>query len=195
MGYGAVKYADLKNSRLTNYKFSFDSMLDLKGNTAVYLLYAHARICSIIRKTGIQDMRQYIRDNAIKVRGASCAVRPRKAGLTPGRVARPLCAWPRRVGNRQASRRSSQIEHEKELTLALHLSRFPEAIEDMMDDWMPNRITDFLYETSVRFNEFYTECQVIGSENEASRILLCEATAVTMRACLSLLGIAPLYRI
>jgi len=153
MGYGAVKYADLKNSRLTNYKFSFDSMLDLKGNTAVYLLYAHARICSIIRKTGIQDMRQYIRDNAIK------------------------------------------IEHEKELTLALHLSRFPEAIEDMMDDWMPNRITDFLYETSVRFNEFYTECQVIGSENEASRILLCEATAVTMRACLSLLGIAPLYRI
>jgi hypothetical protein len=37
MGYGAVKYADLKNSRLTNYKFSFDTMLDLKGNTAVYL--------------------------------------------------------------------------------------------------------------------------------------------------------------
>uniref|UniRef100_A0A2N9FE42 arginine--tRNA ligase n=1 Tax=Fagus sylvatica TaxID=28930 RepID=A0A2N9FE42_FAGSY len=25
---------------------------DLQGNTAVYLLYAHARICSIIRKSG-----------------------------------------------------------------------------------------------------------------------------------------------
>lgn len=37
MGYGAVKYADLKNSRLTNYRFSYDAMLDLKGNTAVYL--------------------------------------------------------------------------------------------------------------------------------------------------------------
>lgn len=44
MGYGAVKYADLKNHRTTNYKFSFDEMLNLKGNTAVYLLYAHARI-------------------------------------------------------------------------------------------------------------------------------------------------------
>ncbi len=44
MGYGAVKYADLKNHRTTNYKFSFDDMLSLKGNTAVYLLYAHARI-------------------------------------------------------------------------------------------------------------------------------------------------------
>ena len=32
--------------------FSFDDMLDLKGNTAVYLLYAHARIASIIAKVG-----------------------------------------------------------------------------------------------------------------------------------------------
>ena len=47
-----MKYADLKNSRLTNYKFSFDSMLALKGNTAVYLLYAHARIAGIVRKSG-----------------------------------------------------------------------------------------------------------------------------------------------
>ncbi|THU51982.1 hypothetical protein C4D60_Mb06t36810 [Musa balbisiana] len=52
IGYGAVKYADLKNNRLTNYTFSFDQMLNDKGNTAVYLLYAHARICSIIKKSG-----------------------------------------------------------------------------------------------------------------------------------------------
>ncbi|KAL3617970.1 hypothetical protein CASFOL_038291 [Castilleja foliolosa] len=52
VGYGAVKYADLKNNRTTNYTFSFDQMLSDKGNTAVYLLYAHARICSIIRKSG-----------------------------------------------------------------------------------------------------------------------------------------------
>jgi len=52
MGYGAVKYADLKNSRMTNYKFSYDAMLDLRGNTAVYLLYAHARIAGIVRRSG-----------------------------------------------------------------------------------------------------------------------------------------------
>lgn len=51
LGYGAIKYADLKNNRLTNYTFNFDQMLDIRGNTAVYLLYAHARICSIIRKS------------------------------------------------------------------------------------------------------------------------------------------------
>ena len=50
VGYGAVKYADLHTNRLNNYIFSFDRMLDFKGNTAVYLLYAHARVCSILRK-------------------------------------------------------------------------------------------------------------------------------------------------
>lgn len=39
------------------------------------------------------------------------------------------------------------------------------------------------------FNQFYTECQVVGSPEEESRLLLCEATARTMRACFHLLGI------
>ncbi|GJY29430.1 anticodon-binding aminoacyl-tRNA synthetase, class 1a, partial [Tanacetum coccineum] len=51
LGYGAVKYADLKNNRMTNYKFSFDEMLNEKGNTAVYLQYTHARICSITKRS------------------------------------------------------------------------------------------------------------------------------------------------
>ncbi|XP_048500155.1 arginine--tRNA ligase, chloroplastic/mitochondrial isoform X2 [Beta vulgaris subsp. vulgaris] len=52
VGYGAVKYFDLMDHRLTNYTFNFDQMLNDKGKTAVSLLYAHARICSIIRKSG-----------------------------------------------------------------------------------------------------------------------------------------------
>jgi arginyl-tRNA synthetase len=47
-----VKYADLSTSRTSNYAFSFDRMLSLKGNTAPYLQYAHARIQSILREGG-----------------------------------------------------------------------------------------------------------------------------------------------
>lgn len=54
MGYGAVKYFDLKQNRTTDYAFSFDAMLDPKGNTAVYLMYAYARICAIFRKAGVE---------------------------------------------------------------------------------------------------------------------------------------------
>ncbi len=66
MGYGAVKYADLKNHRTTNYKFSFDDMLSLKGNTAVYLLYAHARISG----EGGWGCRSVLSRSAIVVPGA-----------------------------------------------------------------------------------------------------------------------------
>jgi arginyl-tRNA synthetase len=50
VGIGAIKYADLSQNRNNDYVFSFDRMLALNGNTAPYLQYAHARICSIFRK-------------------------------------------------------------------------------------------------------------------------------------------------
>ncbi len=56
-------------------------------------------------------------------------------------------------------------------------------------------MTDYLYDLSEKFNAFYVDCKVLGSEQEASRLLLCEATAVVMRKCFELLGIKPLYRI
>ncbi|XWV25607.1 arginyl tRNA-synthetase [Tupanvirus deep ocean] len=45
-----IKYADLSNPRLSNYKFSVEKMINLKGNTAVYLMYALARCKAILRK-------------------------------------------------------------------------------------------------------------------------------------------------
>jgi len=50
VGIGAVKYADLAMNRQSNYRFSFDKMLSLNGNTAPYMLYAYARIRGIQRR-------------------------------------------------------------------------------------------------------------------------------------------------
>jgi len=44
IAYGCIKYADLSHNRTSEYIFSFDKMLDDKGNTAVYMLYAYSRI-------------------------------------------------------------------------------------------------------------------------------------------------------
>jgi arginyl-tRNA synthetase len=49
IGIGAIKYADLSQNRQSNYEFSYDRMLSLKGNTAPYLQYAYARMRSILR--------------------------------------------------------------------------------------------------------------------------------------------------
>ena len=51
VGIGAVKYADLSTDRVKDYVFDWDRMLAFEGNTAPYLQYAHARICSIFRRS------------------------------------------------------------------------------------------------------------------------------------------------
>ena len=53
IGIGAVKYADLSTDRIKDYVFDWERMLAFEGNTSPYLQYAHARICSIFRKAGI----------------------------------------------------------------------------------------------------------------------------------------------
>ncbi|KAK4763019.1 hypothetical protein SAY86_008787 [Trapa natans] len=152
IGYGAVKYADLKNNRLTNYTFNFDQMLSDKGNTAVYLLYAHARICSIIRKSG-KDIEEV----------------KKTAELS--------------------------LDHPDERVLGLHLLQFAENVEEACTNLLPNVLCEYLYNLSENFTKFYSNCPVIGKPEEASRLLLCEATAVVMRQCFSLLGIVPIYKI
>jgi arginyl-tRNA synthetase len=52
-GLSAVKYADLSQNRTSDYKFDLDKMLDLKGNTAPYLLYAYVRPQGVSRKGNI----------------------------------------------------------------------------------------------------------------------------------------------
>ncbi|MCU1394074.1 MAG: argS [Ilumatobacteraceae bacterium] len=53
IGIGAVKYSDLSTDRIKDYIFDWDRMLAFDGNTAPYLQYAHARICSIFRRAEI----------------------------------------------------------------------------------------------------------------------------------------------
>ena len=57
---GCIKYADLSHDRNHEYVFSFNRMLDDRGNTAVYLLYALTRIRSIIRNANLEESVQQL---------------------------------------------------------------------------------------------------------------------------------------
>lgn len=54
IGVGALKYAELSSDRIKDYVFDWQRMLSFEGNTAPYLQYAHARICSIFRRAGVE---------------------------------------------------------------------------------------------------------------------------------------------
>ncbi|XP_026478044.1 probable arginine--tRNA ligase, cytoplasmic isoform X2 [Ctenocephalides felis] len=53
VAYGCIKYADLSHNRNLEYVFSFDKMLEDKGNTAAYMLYQYTRISSIARNANV----------------------------------------------------------------------------------------------------------------------------------------------
>ncbi|MGD2175760.1 MAG: arginine--tRNA ligase, partial [Candidatus Brocadiaceae bacterium] len=54
IGIGAVVFRELSTRRTRDVVFDWDHMLDFEGDTGPYVQYAHARLCSILRKAGQQ---------------------------------------------------------------------------------------------------------------------------------------------
>lgn len=50
VGIASVKYSDLSKNRTSDYVFDWSTMLSFEGNTAPYLMYAYARIKSLLAK-------------------------------------------------------------------------------------------------------------------------------------------------
>jgi arginyl-tRNA synthetase len=153
IGLSAVKYADLSQNRTSNYTFSYDKMLDLKGNTAPYLLYAYVRVKGIGRKGEIDFANLGVDAKVI-------------------------------------------LKEDAELVLAKHLLQLSEVVGAVEGDLLPNRICQYLFELSQKFNQFFEQCPVLKSEEplRTSRLVLCDLTARTLKLGLGLLGIGVLER-
>jgi arginyl-tRNA synthetase len=146
VGLGCVKYADLLPSRQNDYVFSWDKMLSLQGNTAVYLQYSYVRTRSIFRKL---------------------------EGAVP-ELAGPF-----------------QITEPAERALLLQLGRFAEELPRVLEDFRPNLLSNYLYETATSFHSFFEACPVLRSEGavRVTRLALCELTSRVIKEGLGLLGI------
>ncbi|MFM2093046.1 MAG: Arginine--tRNA ligase [Planctomycetota bacterium] len=53
IGVSAIKYYDQSQNRESDYKYSFDKMVALDGNTITYLQYSYARVQGIFRKLSV----------------------------------------------------------------------------------------------------------------------------------------------
>ena len=54
MGVGALVYGVLSQNRKMDIVFDWDKCLSFEGNSAPYLMYTHARACSVLRKAKVQ---------------------------------------------------------------------------------------------------------------------------------------------
>lgn len=88
------------------------------------------------------------------------------------------------------------LEDDSEFALARHLLQLDEVLGDVAQDLYPNRLCQYLFELSQKFNQFYDRCSVLqaAEPQRTSRLLLCDLTAKTLKLGLSLLGIRVLER-
>jgi len=154
LGVGAVKYADLRNNLSTNYTFSFERMLDMKGNTAVYLQYTIVRIKSIIQRANDADV-------GIDTEGVD----------------------------------EIKFKTPQERALLLHLLKFDDTLDNMINELMPSKICDYAYTLCVLFNNFYAECKIFGDSEAINRLLTCRLSLSTLETCFRIIGLQSLSRI
>ncbi len=83
------------------------------------------------------------------------------------------------------------IKAEEERQLALKLSQFGETVPDILNDFRPNLLANYLYELAQTYHAFYENCPVLKSQGDtrASRLLFCELTSRVLEQGLNLLGI------
>ena len=78
-----------------------------------------------------------------------------------------------------------------ELALAKKLFQFGEVVPQVLDDYRPNQLANYLYELASLFHSFFEACPVLKADaaTRESRLLLCEIAARVLRQGLALLGI------
>jgi arginyl-tRNA synthetase len=73
----------------------------------------------------------------------------------------------------------------------MNLLQFGEVVPQILDDYRPNLLANYLFELANLFHGFYEACPVLkaSAELRESRLILCRGTARVLKQGLELLGI------
>ncbi len=83
------------------------------------------------------------------------------------------------------------LAHPAEINLAKRLSQFAEVVPQVLNDFRPNILANYLFELANNFHTFYEACPVLKAEEPArsSRLALSDLTGRVLQKGLELLGI------
>ncbi len=94
-------------------------------------------------------------------------------------------------GLKTSSLTNFQLLEATEINLARRLCQFAEIVPQVLNDFRPNILANYLFELANNFHGFYEACPVLKSDEptRGSRLALCDLTARVLQRGLDLLGI------
>ncbi|AEB07250.1 arginyl-tRNA synthetase [Coriobacterium glomerans PW2] len=170
VGADATRYTLISRSANQTIDFDIDAVKERSmDNPVYYVQYAHARICSILRRAAGVD------DKQAALLGMD-AVAARSIG---DRVDYALLTDP------------------TEFALSRKLSELEELVVSCARDRAPFRLTHFAEELAADFHSFYGACQVLPSETRPvdaelsrARLAACDAVRSVLSLVLGLIGVS-----
>ena len=168
VGVDATRYLML--SRSSDQPIDFDIEVAKKKdatNPVYYVQYAHARICSILRKAACEG--DLAAAEAGDISFNELAERTVGADVDLS----PLC-------------------EESELALMRKMGDFADMVAQAAADRAPFRLTHYAQDLAALFHQFYTNCHVLADDEATrrARLALCDASRIVLALTLSLLGVS-----
>lgn len=165
VGVDATRYLMLSKS--ADQAIDFDIEVAKKqdsSNPVYYVQYAHARICSILRKAG--------EARGMNVESAGIEEIVAELGLDGIDL--------------------SPLAHESELALMRKMADFSDLVAGAARDRAPFRLTHYAQELAGLFHSFYGNCHVLGEEEsvEKARLALVDSARIVLALSLDLLGVS-----
>lgn len=168
VGVDATRYMML--SRSSDQMIDFDIEVAKQqdaSNPVYYVQYAHARICSILRKAALEADAQAAWAGEMSMDELAAKLVPADADL-------------------------SALTHESELALMRKMDDFASLIALAARDRAPFRLTHYAQDLAALFHQFYTNCHVLVDDEQlqTARLALVDATRIVLALTLKLLGVS-----
>ncbi len=167
VGVDATRFLML--SRSSDQPIDFDIEVAKKkdaSNPVYYVQYAHARICSILRKAATEEDADLVRTGAMSMDALVEKILPENVDLSP-------------------------LTDPSEIALCRKMSEFGELVAAAARDRAAFRFTHYSQELAGLFHAFYTNCHVLGDDEalQNARLALCDSARIVLALSLGLLGV------
>ncbi|MBI2595363.1 arginine--tRNA ligase [Candidatus Daviesbacteria bacterium] len=195
---GAVKFSFLKYSLNSDIAFDIKQSISLQGDSGPYLMYAYARINSLLEKADSEVLRKTqktSKSDNLKLRnsGAQSYLQKQNTSNLDSRMNAskrtcPACGIPCCLQQGGVHSRSFELEPEEREVLRL-LEYFEFMAKETASKYQPNKLAEYLLSLAKAFNLFYEKYTILYSEKEPFRLALCVRVGEALKLGLYLLGI------